>query len=315
MNRTSKPLRGIIPAPITPFDENGTVRYDLFEVQIDYLLAAGADGLMPAGTTGEGAMLSTEERRRLVEIAHARMGDRHVRCVGVLRPSTYEVLREIDEIANLAPDYVAAVTPYYTSVSQSDIAAHFTRIADHCPVPVVLYNIPQNTHNAIALESIVELIQHPNIAGVKDSSGDFGGFQRGMLADAPDDFTWIMGEDLLDAPALLMGASCIVTGLGNAWLEPYIAMRDAALRGDHGAVLAEQARINALLQIILQSGGHGLPAIKAAAALQGRSTPCTRVEGVRLSPEKQEVVRRVLESMDVLESPAMRGEAVSSRER
>ena len=303
MAETNKPLRGVIPAPITPVNEDGTVRYDLFEAQIDYLLTAGADGLMPAGTTGEGAMLSSEERTQLARIARSRMDDRHVLCVGVLQPSTYGVLGEIDTLADSAPDYVAVVSPYYTTSTQFEIVAHFTRIADHCPVPLLLYNIPQNTHNTIELATVLELAEHPNIAGVKDSSGDLVTFQRGMLAGSSGDFTWIMGEDLLDAAALLMGGSCVITGLGNAWLEPYLAMREAADRGDREAVLAEQARINALFEIIVRSGGRGLQAIKAAAALQGRSTPYTRVAGAHLSPENQEAVRRVLTSLGVEVQP------------
>jgi 4-hydroxy-tetrahydrodipicolinate synthase len=304
MSKMQKPLRGIIPAPITPFNKDGTIRYDLFEAQIDYLLSAGADGLMPAGTTGEGAMLGSDERARLARIANARMGDRHLKCLAVLRPSTFEVLREIDDLAELELDYIAVVTPYYTTVSQAEIVRHFTCVADGCPSPVMLYNIPQNTHNPMALDTILELAQHPNIAGIKDSSGNFGTFQRGLLESVGTEFAWIMGEDLLDAPAFLMGGECVVTGLGNVWLEPYVAMRDAAGRDDSRGIAEEQKRINALLQIIVQSGGRGLPAIKAGAALLGRSTAHTRVPALDLCEAERGSVRRVLASLALADEAA-----------
>jgi 4-hydroxy-tetrahydrodipicolinate synthase len=290
----------VLPAPITPFGEDGSIRTDLFEQQIDYLAKAGVHGFFVAGTTAEGAMLSDDERRTLFRIMVDRTTEQHLRCVVLVKPDTRAVLTAIDRIVNEAPDYISAVTPFYVSVTQAEIIGHYTAIADHSPVPVLLYNIPQNTGNPMTLPTILELSQHPNIVGIKDSTGNMPQFQRGLLAGQSDDFTWIQGEDLVDAVSFLTGVRCIVSGLSNAWAEPYVAMWKAVEAGNHAAVIAEQRRINALAEIIFRTDGKVVPAIKTAAALQGRSTRHTRVPSMQLSSAHEAAVAEVIGELGLI---------------
>jgi 4-hydroxy-tetrahydrodipicolinate synthase len=300
MSDVKKKLKGILPAPITPFDADGNVLFDSFEKQIRYLVDAGVHGFFVAGTTAEGALLTSEERCKLFELMRDHTTDDHLRCVVVIRPDTNDVVRGIDDIAALNPDYISAVTPYYLGVSQSEIVGHYTRIADHSPVPMILYNIPQNTHNPMTLATVFELAQHPNIVGIKDSSGDFGQFQRGFLTTDSSDFTWIQGEDLLDAASFLLGAECIVTGMSNAWAEPYVAMYRAATQGDLDAVVSEQRRINELARIIEQTDGRTIQAIKAAASMQGRTTLHMRVPSMDLESAGRDLVASVVQELGLV---------------
>ena len=300
MSDSRKQLKGVLPAPVTPFDADGKVVFDSFERQIAYLVEAGVHGFFVAGTTAEGALLTSEERCRLFELMRDHTTDDHLRCVVVIRPDTNDVLRGIDDVAGLHPDYISAVTPYYLGVSQAEIIGHYARIADHSPVPIILYNIPQNTHNPIALETVLELSQHPNIVGIKDSSGDFMHYQRGLLATGSSEFTWIQGEDLLDAPSFLLGAQCIVTGLSNAWAEPYVAMYRAATQGDSDGVVAEQRRINELARIIEQTNGRTIQAIKAVASMLGRCTPHMRVPSMDLESAGRDLVASVAQELGLV---------------
>lgn len=300
MNPHEKALRGILPAPITPVAEDGTIRADLYEKQIRYLVGTGVHGIFATGTTAEGPLLTSDERVTLLRIVKEHTTEDHLRCVVVARPGTLSVLREIDRVGAENPDYISAVTPFYFAATQAEIVGHYVRIADHSPVPILLYNIPQNTHNPMTLETIIELAGHPNIAGIKDSSGSFPEFQRGLLnADLPN-FTWIQGEDLLDAPSLMLGARCIVTGLSNVWAEPYVAMFRAAESGDTSGVLAEQRRINDLARIIPAANGKVIAAIKTATALQGRSTVHMRNPSMDLSVEERHAIQAVLEELQLL---------------
>ena len=294
MAKTHKPLRGVLPAPITPFSEDGTIRYDLVEKHFAFLLRSGAAGLFACGTTGEGAFMSSDERRRIFKILLDHAEDDQLRCVVVLAPDTTGVLQGIDAIADLEPDYISCVTPYYLGAGQSQIIGHYTAVADRCPVPLVLYNIPQNTHSPMALRTVLELAAHPNIAGIKDSSGDFMQFQKGFLANESEDFTWIQGEDLLDGPSLLLGGTCIVTGLGNVTVEPYVAMFRAAEAGDRDAVLNEQRRVNALASIIPAAHGRTIAAIKAAVESLGRTTRHLRVPSMTASTQERDAVLKIL---------------------
>jgi 4-hydroxy-tetrahydrodipicolinate synthase len=297
MSKERKSLRGVLPAPITPLAADGSIRLDLYEKLITYLIDSGVHGIFAAGTTAEGALLSSDERIALFRIVKGCTTESHLRCVVVVKPDTLSVLREIDDIAAEEPDYISAVTPFYLTATQSDIIGHYVRIADHSPIPILLYNIPQNTHNPMNLETILELGDHPNIFGVKDSSGNFVQFQRGVLGPQPKEFTWIQGEDLLDCPTLQLGVRCIVTGLANAWAEPHVAMFAAAEAGDGEAMIAEQRRINALARIIPAAGGNVIGAIKTAAALQGRSTGHMRIPSMDLSKSHQKAVEEVVRGL------------------
>lgn len=297
MHSTATRLKGVLPAIASPFNQEGKLDEKLFSVQVEYLVEAGVDGFFIAGTTAEGPYLTTDERVRMVEIVRATTVDRMLCCVAVLAASTESVIAGIDSIAHLNPDFVSAVTPLYMSLSQRDIIHHFTAIADHSIAPLILYNIPQNTHSSMTLETILKLSDHPNIAGIKDSSGNFMNFQLGLLTTDSSGFTWIQGDDLLDAAAFLMGARCVVTGLGNAWIEPYVRMYRAAVYGDLAEVILQQRYINNLAQIISQTGGSVIPSIKCAATLQGRFSSRMRIGSMELDDSQKSRVKSVLSQL------------------
>ena len=133
--------------------------------------------------------------------------------------------------------------------------------------------------------------------GIKDSSGDFIEFSRGLYANSDPAFAWIQGEDYLDGPALLIGADGIVTGLGNVWIEPYLVMYAASQRGDAGAIHHAQQQINALYDIVQCVGGQTIPAIKAGAMYFNRSTAHMRIPGPELHTTDIELIRTTLENL------------------
>jgi dihydrodipicolinate synthase/N-acetylneuraminate lyase len=296
-----KKLEGVIPAVITPFDEKGNVLADDLQKQVSYLVSAGVHGLFINGSTGEGGHLSTEEKVEIYKIAKEAAGEAVAICAACLQPSTDMVLAEIRVFEKLEPDYFVAVTPYYYGVSQSVIAAHYREIASQSSVPVILYNIPGLTHNKMGLEVIQELAGVENIAGIKDSSADFATFSRGILANPSADFPWIQGEDLLDGPSLLVGAKGMVTGLGNVWIDPYVAMYEASLAGDAAGVLERQRQVHRLYRLIFTTGGQTNAAIKTAVCLLGRgSTRWMRTLSMSLNEEEVARVEAVLKDMKLL---------------
>ena len=306
MAEPKSPVGGVIPAVMTPFAEGGSVDMTALEEQMMYLRDGGVDGLFIGGTTAEGAYLSAAERVEALRLARrvgsgtgAGSGTLTLYAV-ILRPHTDLVLEELEALGPDQPDYVAAVTPFYYPVSQGTILDHYTRIAEASPVPVLLYNIPQNTHNTIAVETMLTLAEHPNIAGVKDSSGSFMSFSRGMLSRPGADFAWIQGEDLLDGPSLLCGAPGVVTGLGNVWIEPYVKMRDAARAGDIEAVKDEQRKINTLAGIIAAAGGAVIPSIKTAAAVLGRGSARMRIPAETIPDQMRPAVEAVLRGLGLV---------------
>ncbi len=295
-----KKLEGVIPAPLTPLTEQGKVDFPLLQKQLSWFLQAGINGLFIGGTTGEGAYLTTAEKRDIFTAAREVVGGRVPLCLACIQPSTSQVLDELAALEDLEPDFVVAVTPFYYGMPQQAVLAHFLQIADRSPVPLVLYNIPQCTHNAIAVETVLELAHAKNIAGLKDSSGDFVSFTRGLLASVPPHFSWIMGEDALDGPALLAGASGIVSGLSNVWVRFHVDLYRAAVAGDREGVRKNQALIDRLYGIHRVTGGKVIPVLKAGASFFGRSSLRMKIPSLALSDGEVEAVRRVLEDLQIL---------------
>ena len=139
-----------------------------------------------------------------------------------------------------------------------------------------------------------------NICGIKDSSGDFISFTRGLRGDIPESFSWIQGDDYLDGPSLILGAQGLVTGLGNVWIAPYVEIYKEAKRGNISRVNEFQDKIDKLYGIIRVTGGKGIPSIKAAASLLSRSKKWMLTPSLTLDDGEIELVKQVLNELELV---------------
>ncbi len=299
---SKKRLEGVIPALILPEEENGKMNFNFLEKQVNYLSSAGVDGVFINGTTGEGAWLTLEKKVQIFKLVKEFSEGKILLCAACLQPSTDMVINEIRIIEKYEPDYIVAVTPYYYSVSQDIIIEHFKKITHYSSVPLILYNIPQCTHNKIELNTVLELAKEENIAGVKDSSGDFISFTRGVYTSMFESFSWIQGEDYLDGPSFNIGADGVVTGLGNVFIEPYIQMYKEAKKGNYQKVNEMQKKINKLYEIIQVTGGKVIPAIKAGTALLGRSSKWMKIISMSLNNNEVTKIEKILIDLTLLKS-------------
>jgi len=297
-----KRLEGVIPALIFPVNKEGKINFELLEKQTTYLISEGINGIFINGTTGEGAWLTMEEKEQIFKSVQEINRGKVFLCAACLQPTTELVMSEIKIYEKYEPDYIVAVTPYYYSVSQDIIIEHFKKIANFSSVPLILYDIPQCTHNKIELSTILKLAKEENIAGLKDSSGDFISFTQGMYASVPETFSWIQGEDYLDGSALNCGANGMVTGLGNVFIEPYIRMYQAAKKGNYQKGNELQKKINKLYEIIHVTGGKVIPAIKVGAALLGRSSKWMKTISMNLNNNEVRKIEKVLIDLNLLKS-------------
>ena len=295
-----KKLEGIIPALILPFDENGKINFEFLEKQVSYLVSSWVYGPFVNGTTGEGAWLTIDEKAEAFKVVKEISEEKVFLCAACIQPSTEIVINEIKAFEKLEPDYIVAVTPYYYSVSQNVIIEHFKKIAQYASIPLIIYNIPQCTHNKIELSTVLKLSQEENIAGIKDSSGDFISFTRGTCTSVPESFSWIQGEDYLDGSSFNIGADGAVTGLGNVFIEPYIQMYKEAKKGNYQKVNEMQKKINKLYKIIQITGGKGIPAIKAGTALMGRSSKWMKIISMSLNDDEVEKIEKILIELNLI---------------
>jgi 4-hydroxy-2-oxoglutarate aldolase len=169
-------LEGLFPAVTTPFYPDGRLYLRKLEHNIDRYSHTPAAGIVVLGSTGEAPMLSDEETREVLHIARAAASPDKVLIAGVARESVAETLRLAEFAAAEQYDAVLVRTPgYYTprsaASSSAQMLTYFRTVADRSPLPVILYNIPKFTHNDLPVEVVAELALHPNIIGLKDSTG------------------------------------------------------------------------------------------------------------------------------------------------
>lgn len=297
MSQEEPLVRGIIPPLITPV-RDGAVDTVALGRLIDHVVDGGVHGVFIAGTTGEYSMLSESQWSDLLAGTVASSGQRVPVLVGITRDSTAETIAAAELAGRAGADIVVANTPAYLSVSQSELATHFERIADASPLPVMLYNIPQNTGNPISHDTVVRLAEHPNIMGLKDSSGALEPLRylKHRLGDRA--FGIYLGTDVLGDVCTQLGLDGTVPSIANVVPRLVVDAWDAAQSGD----FARSARLHSIVASYSRiydlgrqgSGGQFIAAIKQALANRGLDCgdPVPPIEPA--SDEEAKSIERVL---------------------
>jgi 4-hydroxy-2-oxoglutarate aldolase len=258
-------LRGVLAPVITPFDARaGELDRAGFERNLRAHASAGLTGVVVAGSTGEAPLLDEGERAALVAWARDILPADRLVIAGAGAESTRAAVRLAKQAAEHGAEAVLVVAPHYygeAAMTAAALAAHFRRIADESPVPVVLYNIPKYTHFALPPTVVGELAAHGNVAGLKESSGD--GQLLGAYLDAQSErFRILTGHGPSFAAALERGAVGAILAVSTFAPAVALAVYEASLRGDAQAAAAAQARLGPLASHIV--GAMGVPGIKAA---------------------------------------------------
>ncbi|WP_250629913.1 4-hydroxy-tetrahydrodipicolinate synthase [Rhodoflexus caldus] len=241
-------LYGTGVALVTPFDANGQIDF----VALHKLLAFTAEGVdywVVNGTTGESPVLSKEERKKLLAFVKENNPKKLPIVWGMGGNHTQELVAQIKETDLSGVAAVLSVSPYYNKPSQEGIFRHYTAVADACPVPVLLYNVPGRTGSNISGATTVRLAAHPNIIGTKDASGDFEQYTY-IAKNAPEGFLLISGDDMLTVPLIAIGGKGVISVLANAFPVSFAQMTRAALQGNFAEaaqMMYSFANINGLL--------------------------------------------------------------------
>ena len=202
-------LQGLYVPLITPFTAEGDLAPDVLEKLAHAVIDDGAAGLVALGTTGESPTLTRAERRAVLDICAGVCRERGATLIaGAGSNDTASTARALQDLAAW-PEISAALTvvPYYTRPAQDGIIAHFTRVAADSPVPVLVYNIPYRTGTSLSRETLRELAAIPGIAGVKHAVGGIDHDTVLLMADPPEDFAVLAGDDVFASPLLALGAA------------------------------------------------------------------------------------------------------------
>ena len=236
-------FHGSIVALVTPFDEQDRIDYDALQRLIEFHISEGTNGLVIAGTTGESATLDKVEHGELIRRAAEMVAGRIPVIAGTGSNSTRQTVDLSQELGDAAIDGYLLVVPYYNKPVQEGLYQHFRTIADAVDKPIMLYNVPGRTVADLLPGTLARLVDHPNIFGVKDATGDMERMQEHQSL-LPDDFRYFSGDDFTTLEFLKLGGHGVVTVSGNVAPRQVSDMCKAAADGD----LQKAAEIDESLQ-------------------------------------------------------------------
>lgn len=244
-------LENIIVPLLTPLDADERIDVPALWRMVDFLVDAKVDAIFVLGSNGEGPALRPVERRRLALETVQAVAGRCAVIAGAIEPSTTRIIDEIHNLSGCGLDGFVATTPYYYSgYSDAELITHFRAIAAMAPAPLLVYNIPQNTRIALRASVLRALVGTPNIAGLKDSSGDWTEFQALLLDPArPRDFAMLQGMQSLSAVSMLAGADGLVPSFANVHPGLLVDLCAAARAGRTEEALRNQATLDRMLAV------------------------------------------------------------------
>uniref|UniRef100_UPI00404895C6 dihydrodipicolinate synthase family protein n=1 Tax=Algoriphagus sp. TaxID=1872435 RepID=UPI00404895C6 len=266
-------FNGIIPPMITPLKADFSLDINPTERLIEYLIEGGVHGIFILGTTGEFAGLSSAVKRELIQITCQQVKGRVPILVGVTDCSFTESI-ELAAIAHRSgAEAVVAAPPFYMNIEQEELINYYQKLADIVELPLFLYDMPSHVKINIEVETAVTLSKHPNIIGIKDSSGKIENFQA--LCEAfrqQPEFKIFVGPEEILAETLLIGGNGGVTGGANLFPELYVALYEAFQKKEYEAVKKFQETILFLSNKLYQHGTYQssyLKGLKTAMSLEG----------------------------------------------
>ena len=258
-------FQGMATAMVTPMDAQGDIDYDAMGRFIDWQIDSGINALVVMGTTGENATIEPEDQTAVIRYTVERAAGRIPVIAGTGTNNTEHVLRNTRDACRVGADAVLVVTPYYNKATQNGLIKHFYTVADASTVPVIVYNVPGRTGVNIQPKTLAALAEHPNIAGVKEASGNMAQMVE-MAAVCGDKMDIYSGEDALTVPMMAMGAKGTISVLSNVVPRESVAMTDACLAGDYKTAAAWQCRLLPLINALF-SEVNPIPAKAAVSAM------------------------------------------------
>jgi 4-hydroxy-tetrahydrodipicolinate synthase/2-dehydro-3-deoxy-phosphogluconate/2-dehydro-3-deoxy-6-phosphogalactonate aldolase len=259
-------LRGVVPPTVTAFHDDESVDYEQTAAHARFVVDRGAHGVFPLGTNGEFALLSGEERDRVVEAVVDEVGDDAPVIAGVGAPSTYRTVAHAEHAASVGADGIVVVTPYYYPLDGEGALEHYRRVAESVSLPVYVYHIPSKTGNELPLETLSDLAELDAVAGVKDSSKDVPWLAQAI--DAHPDLTFLAGSDSLIFAGLEVGCSGVVSAVANVFPELVVDCYEAYDAGDEDRARELQSTIFEVRDA-LKSGGAYMSGVKTALRMRG----------------------------------------------
>ncbi len=286
-------LKGIIVPILTPMNEDESINEKELRSQVNRQIENGIHGIFPFGTNGEGYILSETEKEQVLSIVIDEVKGRVPVYAGTGCISTRDTIRQSLMGRSLGADVLSVITPSFAAASQNELYEHYTAVAKAVDMPIVLYNIPARTGNAITPDTVGRLSKIGNIVGAKDSSGNFDNMLQ-YIEQTKDrkDFAVFSGNDSLILWNLLAGGKGGIAGCANVYPKNMASIYDRYAAGDLEGARQAQDAIRSFRNCF--KFGNPNTIVKTTVALMGYPVGKCRAPFNQVSEEGVAAIRKVL---------------------
>ena len=290
-------ITGSIVAMITPFHEDGSVNFEALTNLLEWHIAEGTDGILTLGTTGEYPTMSHEEDASVVAHTIKVVNGRVPVIVGSGSNCTATQVEKSIQYQDMGADALLLISPYYNKANAEGMYRHFAETADKVNIPCILYNVPGRTGCSIPVSTVERLSKHPNIAGIKEASGDMGYAMKIAHCIGPD-FAMYSGNDDLTLPILSIGGSGVISVYANIMPKMCHQIVRDYLDGNQ-----DQARANTLKYLKLMNDlfmeVNPIP-VKTAMNMMGLNAGTLRLPLCEMTAEHQAALRNTMKEAGLL---------------
>ncbi|MBN2371523.1 MAG: 4-hydroxy-tetrahydrodipicolinate synthase [Vicinamibacteria bacterium] len=284
-------------ALITPFTPDGKLDEKALRRLVRRQIDEGIDVLVPCGTTGEAATLDAVEHVRVIETVVEEAKGKVPVLAGAGSNDTRAAIEKTRKAAAAGADGILSVGPYYNKPTSEGYHHHFTAIADASTLPVVYYNVPGRTAGNIDVKTQLRLAEHPNIAGVKEASGNFTQIME-ILRDAPSEFEVLSGDDAVTLPLMALGAKGVISVAANQIPKAMHELVGACACGDWAAARRVHYRYLRLISLnFLET--NPIP-VKTSLALMGLCEESFRLPLTPPADATREALLKELKSLGIV---------------
>lgn len=287
-------LKGIIPPIITPMNEDESINAGELRNQVNRLIGAGVHGLFPFGTNGESYILNEQEKEQVLSVVVEETAGRVPVYAGTGCVGTKDTIRMSQMAESLGADVLSVITPWFAKASDEELYDHYCAVAKAVKIPVVLYNIPARTGNSLSPALVKRLSQVENIAGVKDSGGNFDNMLQYLEKTRENkDFAVLSGNDSLILWNLIAGGSGGIAGCANVYPETMTAIYERFVAGDLEGARKAQDSIRSFRDCFKYGNPNTI--VKTAVAMLGYPVGKCRAPFNQIPPQGIEAIQKVLD--------------------
>jgi len=285
-------LEGSMVAIVTPL-KDGAVDHRSLRDLVEFQLAEGTDGIIPCGTTGEGATLTAQERYEVVKTVVEQVKGRAAVIAGAGSNATHEAIEGVKAAKALKADAALVVTPYYNKPTQEGLFQHYQAIWKAAQFPVVAYNVPSRTAVDLLPETVARLVKAGAIVGIKEATANMDRQVQLVELCGRDALAYLSGDDFTVLPYIACGGHGVISVVANIAPRAMKELVVAARKGDLAGALQQQVAMAELNRIMFVETNPG--PVKAAVALLGKASPELRLPLAAVSDASLQKIRAAMQ--------------------